>query len=302
MSSLNLNQTMKYSNFWQSVLPIQIILIILTIFTNLSILLTILFKIKVNKYSHNLFLSIAMSDLIVGCVSMPFMTLLNQFSHWPSTNRLCLIWIIVDYSSATISLLSILLLTIQRYCLIKNPYRTKETLTIMKLLIIMWIWIFTFIYWIISVLTISNMNGFDYLNCYLNYKWAYILFSDLIGFGIPIILIIFFSILTIIELKNKTNNKSDEQMIDENVKTIRSNKMESAYWCIVLVFLNIFFSWLFFVIIWPINSYCNGCIDFSIMYISGWIGYLASFNNSIIMFIFNSTIRDNFFKILKGQK
>ena len=171
------NQTLNDStainlNMRYGLLSIKIIMIFSTVTMNFIILNAILFKVKNKKYSYYLFLSIATGDLIVGTSSMSFMTIFTMFNYWPLGYSSCVFWVIVDYSTSTINLINILLLTIQRYLLIKYPYSTKEKLTKLKIILILSVWFICYSYWATSVLIITSVPEFDPLNCYFTYTFS----------------------------------------------------------------------------------------------------------------------------------
>lgn len=297
----SLNQTLNDStainpNIRYGLLSIKIIMIFSTVIMNFTILNAILFKVKNKKYSYYLFLSIATGDLIVGTSSMSFMTIFTMFNYWPLGYSSCVFWVIVDYSTSTINLINIMLLTIQRYLLIKYPYSTKEKLTKLKIMLILSVWLICYSYWATSVLIITSVPDFDPLNCYFTYTFSYVLTSDLAAYGTPVVLITIFSILTMIELK-----KNRKSLTNNNSQTnkLKAKKSERAFLCILLVSTNIIAFWMVFIVCWPINAYCNGCLDVVLMEVSYWLAYLASTTNPIIVLTFNKTIRRKAFSIIR---
>jgi hypothetical protein len=312
-------------------LPLKIIVILLTVFLNLFIIIIVLFKLKKKTYSNYLFLSITVSDFIVGCSSMSFMTIFTYYSYWPLGYYLCAFWVVVDWSTSTVNLVSVLMLTIQRYCLIKYPFKTKEKMDGQKRALIFFSWLIPYSYWIISVILITYNPSFDYVNCYFTYTPTYVLVSDLIAFGLPIFLNFYFGILTTAQLRKKkqkkypvttTNSKENggksvhiEQysvatrmsISHQKVAALKHGKVlktdvlgreEKALLCIAMVTLNIIVFWILFLVAWPLYAFCE-CLSGVLMEVSYWLAYLSSTTSPIMVLFFNAMIKKEFLRFFK---
>ena len=300
-------------------LPFKILMILLTIFLNFMIILSNTIQKKDKTFSTYLLLSITISDLIVGCFSMSFMTIFTYYAYWPLGYILCAFWVIVDYSTSTVNLISIFILTFQRFLLIKYPFAVSEKLTNLKIAIIFIPWILGFSYWIVSVVIITNNDTFDYINCYFTSTFIYVITSDIIAFFLPIILITIFSILTIYELnlkRRKTNLKKKQKLelsISNNFSSVKQtgskstgskekkytfSKEEKAVLCITILTINIILLWGIFLVSWPLYAICNYCVDMVVMEIGYWFTYLPSTTNPIILLIFNKHVRKNIIKFI----
>ena len=300
-------------------LPLKILMILLTVLLNLLIILSNTFQKKDKTFSTYLFLSITISDLIVGFSSMSFMTIFTYYAYWPLGYTLCAFWIVVDYSTCTVNLTSIFILTLQRYLLIKYPFAVSEKLTHLKIFIILIPWISGFSYWAISVMIITKNDTFDYINCYFTSTFIYVITSDIIAFFLPIILITIFSILTIYELnlkRRKTNLKKKQKLelsisnnfssvkqtgsksIETKDKYFKFSKEEKALLCIIILTINIILLWSIFLVSWPLYAFCSDCVAGVVMEVGYWMAYLASTTSPMIVLIFNKTLRNNIIKLI----
>lgn len=297
-----------------TILPFKILIIILTVFLNLIIILSSTIIKKEKTFSTYIFLSITISDLLVGCFSMSFMTIFTYFAYWPLGYIMCAFWIIVDYSTSTVNLISIFILTFQRYLLIKYPLTVTDKINNIKIFLIFIPWLLGFFYWIISVLIITYNDSFDYINCYFTYTFLFVVTSDIIAFFLPIILISIFSVLTIYELyvnkkkKNKSTITISSSKVPANLKIPESKqkfileKEEKAILCIIILTLNIILLWIIFLISWPLYAFCSYCVDAIVMEIGYWLAYFASTTNPIIIIIFNQSLRKNIIKLILFHK
>lgn len=59
--------------------------------------------------------SLAMADLIVGIIVMPISTVYIFTKNWIFGVAICQIWIAVDYTASTASILNLFILSVDRY-------------------------------------------------------------------------------------------------------------------------------------------------------------------------------------------
>ena len=185
------------------VLPFKILLSVVTTLLNLVIMIVIIFIIKRKTYSNMIFLSMATADFIVGIVSLPFMIIYSTFGYWPLGYAFCVAWCINDWTSGTVTLYSMLMISAHRYFQIKAPLKTNEDLTKWRCIRIIALWPLALCCWLTSILSITLTNDFDPASCYFTYTFAFVLSSDLFVFIIPVCLIVAFNILIYFSLKSR---------------------------------------------------------------------------------------------------
>jgi len=163
-SSQNITDPIPQNNLI-GLIPLKIILILFNIFFNGVVLTIILFIIKVKTFSNVLFATNALADLLVGILSVPFMIVYEAYEIWNLGKPLCLFWIIIDFSTASISVYTYLTIAIHRYIQIKFPYSRNESMSLKKYMVILSIWICCLLFWMVPVIIITR-NNFDETTCF----------------------------------------------------------------------------------------------------------------------------------------
>ena len=286
-ASLNDNLTLTATSAFQyTLLPVKIAFSLSSVILNIIVLVVLVLKIKNKTFSNYILISLCMSDFILSIVSFNSLTIFSTFNYWPLGKHVCLFWIIVDYSCGSIGLVNVVQLAIQRFLIIKHPFKLNEKMSRYKVSILLLTWLLIFLYWIVSVLLITSINdNFKYLDCYFTYHFSYVIISDILTYVLPVILILIFGGLTFNLIKDRKNQETGA------ATSKKKSKDENALICIFLVTVNeiVFFG--LFVVCWPLNAYCGSCLSNSVIEISYWLAYLASYFHSIILLIFNEAIR-----------
>ena len=74
-------------------------------------------------------LSLAIADLTVGAIVMPVSSLYVLLGDWILGVVVCELWLVIDYTASTASILNLLILSLDRYWSIRSPlqYLCKRT-------------------------------------------------------------------------------------------------------------------------------------------------------------------------------
>lgn len=207
-TTLNTSETLNGSSFnLVYLIPIKALLSLFTIILNALIILIVFVLIKIKTFSNILFAANALSDLLIGTVSIPFMIIYTTNQYWTLGKNLCLFWIIIDFSVSSISIYTYFAIALHRYIQIKSSFRTSEIMNCKKTLIIIAIWFFNYSFWIISVVLITR-SDFDEQGCYFTYTFSYVIVSDFIAFLVPIMGSFVVNVLAYFEIKEKMKNKN----------------------------------------------------------------------------------------------
>ena len=112
---------------------------LLTISGNVLVLVSFFVDRQIRHPTNYFIFSLAVSDFLIGFISMPFLTLAIYKNKWVLGSFLCDIWLSLDYTVCLASIYTVLLITVDRFCSVKIPtkyrnWRTEKRIVILVLL------------------------------------------------------------------------------------------------------------------------------------------------------------------------
>ena len=129
----------SYYTPWQQAIVAMILsfIIVGTIIGNVLVILAVGLVKKLRTPSNILIVSLAVSDLCVALLDMPFATLYQVTNTWSLGETMCDLWVSLDVLLCTASILNLCMISIDRYFVITRPftYMVKRTPKLMGLMI-----------------------------------------------------------------------------------------------------------------------------------------------------------------------
>lgn len=168
------------------------LIILVTFAGNVLVCLSVIKVRKLRHPSNYLLISLAISDLCVACVVMPFGLYSSINDKWQLGRLLCNIYVVSDVTSCTASILNLCVISIDRYLAITRPltYCVKRTTRLMMILIAI-VWICACLISVPPLLISGNEYGTaDEPRCEVSQSLWYQLYATCISFYIPLIVMI----------------------------------------------------------------------------------------------------------------
>lgn len=297
-------------------IPIKVTLALVNVTFNGYVIVLVLVVIKHKSYSNYLFASGALADLMIGLLSIPFMTVFTTVGYWPLGKTLCVFWIINDFSIGSISIYSLLLIAIHRYLQIIIPLKETETMTATKYAVIGFKWMFIYLFWGLSVILITARD-FDDTSCYFTFRFSYVLSADLVGYFLPVVGVLAFNTMIFYELIHKKRIKmsvtklsvsrtlttlgTSMQTLNDIEKSVTRRESKALISLYVVAGVLIFF-FAIFCVTWPLKSLCNECVSDLILEIGYWFSYVYSSINPIVLLFFHEKFKVEFLKMIKNMR
>lgn len=174
-------------------LTLVLVLIILVTFSgNVLVCLSVIKVRKLRHPSNYLLISLAISDLCVACVVMPFGLYVSINEQWKLGSTLCNAYVVSDVTSCTASILNLCVISVDRYLAITQPltYCVKRTTRLMLILIAA-VWTLACLISIPPLLISGNEHGTATApKCEVSQSLWYQLYATVISFYIPLVVMI----------------------------------------------------------------------------------------------------------------
>ncbi|XP_053407904.1 histamine H2 receptor-like [Mercenaria mercenaria] len=181
-----------YYKVWQQIVISIIlgILIIGTIIGNSLVCIAVSIVKRLQSPSNLLIVSLALSDLLVALLVMPFAAILEILGGtWPFSETICDLWTSLDVIMCTASILNLCMISVDRYFVITRPfqYAIKRTPKRMAIMIAA-VWSLAVIISVPPLFGWKNELGVG--ECFISQEIGYQIYATLGAFYVPLIVMI----------------------------------------------------------------------------------------------------------------
>lgn len=291
-----------------------------------------------SKVTNFFVISLAVSDLFVAVLVMPWKAISEVTGTW-LFGRFCGVWIAFDIMCSTASILNLCIISVDRYWAIASPFKYERKMTHRVAFIMIGVaWTLSILISFIPVqlnwhkaeeeegeeegkaAVVGSANNFTNTseNCVANLNKTYAISSSLISFYIPVIIMVatytriyriaqtqirrISSLERAVEQAQSSHHPSGDCGANENsLKT--SFKKETKVLKTLSIIMGVFvFCWLPFFVLNCMVPFCDPpCVSDTTFTIFVWFGWANSSLNPVI-YAFNADFRKAFTSILGCNK
>ncbi|XP_048368875.1 alpha-1A adrenergic receptor [Sphaerodactylus townsendi] len=308
-------------------------LIIFGVLGNILVILAVACHRHLQSVTHYCIINLAVADLLLTSTVLPFSAIFEILGYWVFGRIFCNIWAAVDVLCCTASIMSLCVISIDRYIGVSYPLRYPTIVTEKRgLLALLCVWALSL------VISIGPLFGWkqpapdDEKICQINTDPGYVLFSALGSFYLPlvIILVMYCRVYVVarreskglscglktekshseevtlrIHRKNTTDPRSTPNSKHKShfsVRLLKFSREKKAAKSLGIVVGCFILCWLPFFLIMPIGSFFPASKPSDTVFkIAFWLGYLNSCINPIIYPCSSQEFKKAFINVLRAQ-
>ncbi|XP_051960563.1 alpha-1A adrenergic receptor-like [Xyrauchen texanus] len=307
--------------------------IVFAIVGNILVILSVVCNRHLRIPTNYFIINLAMADLLLGTTVLPVSATLEILNYWVFGRIFCDIWAAVDVLCCTASIMSLCVISIDRYIGVRYPLQYPSIVTEKRaLLAMLGVWVLAIVISIGPLLGWKEPPSEDNTVCLITEEPFYALFSSLGSFYIPLAVILAMYCRVYVVAKRTTRNLEVgvmKERMDSSELTLRihykgsshtqedckghtrssltlkllkfSREKKAAKTLGVVVGMFIL-CWLPFFLALPIGSF-NASLRppetfFKVIF---WLGYFNSCLNPIIYPCYSREFKQAFIRILRCQ-
>ncbi|KAM4810337.1 histamine H2 receptor-like [Rhinophrynus dorsalis] len=145
---------------------------------------------RLRTVTYMFIMSLAMADLLVACLVMPFSIIYEVTGMWLFGKQFCKVWISFDVMFCTASIVTLCFISLDRYCSVVTPYHYSKRMSRRRCIIMtVTIWVYSSLISFLPVMQGWNeIPGIDFdsgKECIFVTNWTFAIVASSLAFYIP---------------------------------------------------------------------------------------------------------------------
>ncbi|XP_078535154.1 histamine H2 receptor-like [Lissotriton helveticus] len=145
---------------------------------------------RLRTVTYMFIMSLAMADLLVACMVMPFSIIYEVTGMWLFGRQFCKVWISFDVMFCTASIVTLCFISLDRYCSVVTPYHYSKRMSRRRcILMTITIWVYSSLISFLPVMQGWNeIPGIDFdtgKECVFVTNWTFAIVASALAFYIP---------------------------------------------------------------------------------------------------------------------
>ncbi|XP_068613043.1 alpha-1A adrenergic receptor [Brachionichthys hirsutus] len=197
------------------------VFILVAILGNILVILSVVCNKHLQTVTNFFIVNLAMADLLLSIIVLPFSASLEVLGCWVFGRLFCNIWAAVDVLCCTASILSLCVISIDRYIGVKYCLKYPSIMTEGKAVaILILVWVLSAVISVGPLLGWKEAPPVDDSICSITEEPGYALFSSLFSFYLPLMVILFMYFRVYVVARRTTRS------LEAGVKRERDKSME----------------------------------------------------------------------------
>uniref|UniRef100_A0A8D0GX40 Alpha-1D adrenergic receptor n=1 Tax=Sphenodon punctatus TaxID=8508 RepID=A0A8D0GX40_SPHPU len=313
------------------------VFILSAIVGNILVILSVACNRHLQTVTNYFIINLAIADLLLSTTVLPFSATLEVLGFWAFGRIFCNIWAAVDVLCCTASIMSLCIISVDRYIGVKYSLKYPTIMTEKKAVVILVVvWVSSMVISIGPLLGWKEPPPLDDSICSITEEPGYAVFSSLFSFYLPltVILVMYFRIYVVARRTTKsleagvkrernksmevvlrihcrsvledslssTKNKGHNFRSSLSVRLLKFSREKKAAKTLAIVVGVFILCWLPFFFVLPFGSFFPSLKPSDMVFkVIFWLGYFNSCVNPIIYPCSSKEFKRAFIRLLKCQ-
>ncbi|KAM4748787.1 histamine H2 receptor, partial [Rhinophrynus dorsalis] len=302
---------------WRTVLynvligVVLVLIIIITICGNVVVCLAVGLDRRLRSMTNCFIVSLAITDLLLGILVLPFSALNLLHEEWPFGATFCNIYTSLDVMLCTASILNLFMISLDRYYGVTAPLRYSMLMTPFRVAIAMCvIWMVSLMVsflpihlgWNTKDKNVQNYRDSNGKECKLELNKEYVLVDGLLTFYLPLIImcLMYYKIFKIArEQAKRINHVNCGNTVSPTLPAVREHKATVTLAAVMGAFI---ICWFPYFTVFTYQGVNEIEVDNTAFLIVLWLGYANSALNPILYAALNRDFRTAYQRLLHCRR